>query len=57
VLQVLTEQPDEDELDVANKRQTMVERLLLVLDAAALLAKAPPPKEFFAQRSKVGILL
>jgi len=35
----------------------MIERLLLVLDSAALLGKAPPPADFFQQRPKVNKII
>ncbi|XP_076823875.1 cilia- and flagella-associated protein 157-like [Clavelina lepadiformis] len=50
--QVLTEDDGDDDLEKSVKRKTMIERLLLVLNSAALVGKAPPPADFFQQRQK-----
>nr|XP_039249586.1 cilia- and flagella-associated protein 157-like [Styela clava] len=55
VTQSLTEvlqTPELDDVDTTVKRQTMIERLLLVLNSAVILGKAPPPADLFKQRPK-----
>nr|CAB3230149.1 cilia- and flagella-associated protein 157 [Phallusia mammillata] len=51
-LQQVSMETAEDEIDTKMRRQTMIERLLLILNSAALLGKAPPPAEFFQQPPK-----
>uniref|UniRef100_H2YPP1 Cilia- and flagella-associated protein 157 n=1 Tax=Ciona savignyi TaxID=51511 RepID=H2YPP1_CIOSA len=51
-LKQATTETDTDDPSVAVKRETMIDRLLLVLNSAALLGKAPPPSDFFKQRPK-----
>nr|XP_002123434.1 cilia- and flagella-associated protein 157 [Ciona intestinalis] len=51
-LKQATMETNYDDPSVAVKRETMMDRLLLVLDSAALLGKAPPPADFFKQRAK-----
>lgn len=56
VTQVLVDNPKDDEVDRTFKRQTMIERLLGILDTAAAIGKAPTTEDFIQKKSKVDIL-